>query len=578
MTSNQVALGLSSESLTVGTKWARLRIVIFLIMIAAWVVQGLSYPHQTVPDGISYLETARACVNGHWSALINAYWSPAYPFLLALWLWLVRPSPIHELQFAHVFNVLLLFVALCVFEYFLNSLLSYVDRQNDDRDALPVWTFRLIGYTLFFWASLHATPPSLITPDVVVWALVLLVSATAIRIHSGADSFLRVVLLGALLGSAYLTKAVMFPLSFVVLMAVFLVPGKPRWALPRFVLALLAFGIVATPFISALSKSKGRFTFGDTGGIAYAEFVNGITPFHHWQGGPPGMGMPKHPTRLLMKSPAVYEFASPIAGSYPPETDQSYWYDGVKPHFDLKGQLSRIRHTSDTYFDLFKPLAPIFVGLLAILFFARNWQKFLLAFRSLYFLWIPALAGFAVYSLLLVDPRYVVAFAFLFWASLFAAIRVPSSSMRDRVIRSITLAVVLTLGVEIAWSVGHSTARLLSSRDVPEKDLVSALGASGLRPGDKVASVGDAIYDHYWAYLGRFSIVIEVPIEGVPAFWASDPATRAHVLALFASNGAKAVVAKNVSEPYWHEGWQRVGHSDYFVQMLSGAGPPLVDR
>src|SRR5207244_11393935 len=57
-----------------------------------------------------------------------------------------------------------------------------------------------------------------------------------------------------------------------------------------------------------------------------------------WQGGTPGYGKPRHPTRLIYPTPPVYEFAGPIGGTYPMWTDPSYWYTGVRARFNWHQQ------------------------------------------------------------------------------------------------------------------------------------------------------------------------------------------------------------------------------------------------
>jgi hypothetical protein len=62
---------------------------------------------------------------------------------------------------------------------------------------------------------------------------------------------------------------------------------------PRLLLALTLFSIVSSPFLFLLSRSNGRFTFGDSARINYTEYVNGANLFVHWQVKPSGTGMPK---------------------------------------------------------------------------------------------------------------------------------------------------------------------------------------------------------------------------------------------------------------------------------------------
>jgi len=68
-----------------------------------------------------------------------------------------------------------------------------------------------------------------------------------------------------------------------------------------------------------LSRSRQRFTFGDVGKLAFAITVDQIPQFF-WQG-EKGSGVPTHPVRQLLAHPHIFEFASPIGGTYPPAFD-----------------------------------------------------------------------------------------------------------------------------------------------------------------------------------------------------------------------------------------------------------------
>ncbi|MGH8018405.1 MAG: hypothetical protein ACREIA_08960 [Opitutaceae bacterium] len=72
-------------------------------------------------------------------------------------------------------------------------------------------------------------------------------------------------LLGLTLAGGYLTKAVMMPVAFLFLGVSLFVGGRWRAAIRGVVVASVVFGLAASPFIMALSLSKGRFTYGDTG-------------------------------------------------------------------------------------------------------------------------------------------------------------------------------------------------------------------------------------------------------------------------------------------------------------------------
>jgi hypothetical protein len=76
--------------------------------------------------------------------------------------------------------------------------------------------------------------------------------------------------------------------------------------------------------------------------------VNRVTPaFRHWQGSKPGHADAQHPTRQIYGGPAVYEFATPIAGTYPVWYDPSYWYAGLDssmhPMREVKAFITNMR-------------------------------------------------------------------------------------------------------------------------------------------------------------------------------------------------------------------------------------------
>ena len=103
-----------------------------------------------------------------------------------------------------------------------------------------------------------------------------------------------------------------------------------RRAIPRVLLSLVIFLGLSSPLILILSRSKGRWTLGGGGELVYAWFVNGTPVFYNWQGEAPNVGVPKHPTRKLFDRPAVYEYAAPIRGTYPPWYDPAYWNAGLE--------------------------------------------------------------------------------------------------------------------------------------------------------------------------------------------------------------------------------------------------------
>src|SRR5207244_7668958 len=103
-------------------------------------------------------------------------------------------------------------------------------------------------------------------------------------------------------------------------------------------LAFVIFLVIAAPLVLSLSWSKRRLTFGDSGKLNYAWEVNQIPKYRHWQGDPPGSGVPRHPTRKVFDSPNVYEFAQPLSASSAVCFVPSSCYDGIETRFNLRRQ------------------------------------------------------------------------------------------------------------------------------------------------------------------------------------------------------------------------------------------------
>src|SRR5258707_7029828 len=110
----------------------------------------------------------------------------------------------------------------------------------------------------------------------------------------------------------------MFPLALIFLLGS--AATIPRLIPKRLLLlsiSLVIFFILCSPWVYFLSRSKGHLSMGESAKLNYAWFVNGVEPYVHWQGGPDSCGVPTHPPRIINTDPTVYEFATPIAGTYP---------------------------------------------------------------------------------------------------------------------------------------------------------------------------------------------------------------------------------------------------------------------
>ena len=188
-------------------------------MPLCWLVVALSSRHVLNPDGVSYADIAYACMRGDWHALVNAYWSPGYPVLLIGWLSIFRPSRYWEITAIHLLSVVSLIGTLFSLEFFLRGVPEL--RSNDgsaggDCVVLPVFAARAIIYTVFFWVTVYLTPASLDQPDILVFAMMLILGGITVRmIRHGRSDWGYYAIFGVVLGLSYLVKAVMLPMGLI---------------------------------------------------------------------------------------------------------------------------------------------------------------------------------------------------------------------------------------------------------------------------------------------------------------------------------------------------------------------------
>jgi hypothetical protein len=455
---------------------------------------------------------------------------------------------------------------------------------------MPEWAWLSLGYALFLYAALNLIRVWSVTPDMLVAALVYLASALVVSARSREVTWRTYALLGTVLGVGYLAKTAMFPLAFVFLGAAFLATLSVRNAGESVRLALVALAClmaVAGPYIGLLSIAKGRPTFGDTGKLMYAWHVNAV-PHPHWQGEVAGAGSPRHGSRVVFRSPAIYDFSGPSGrGTYPIAYDPVYWYDGVTPHFEREGQARVLAISLQYYFDLFvRQQTGLIVAILALYFFRpRDTGHMMRNITHEWGLMGVALAALLMYALVHVQGRYIGPFVVLLWGDLLAGVRLPASDQSRKLlsfIGAVMLAVVLVNVFAFTLERGsrflglHFAQRVDSGPGSPAEpswpgEVADELHRLGVRPGDKVATIGYA-FDSYWARLARVQIVAEMFDWEARPFWSGTPSFQSEVLRAFARSGASAVVAERVPVDVDPAKWHRVGTSGYYVYVFNEFG------
>ncbi len=574
---------------TVSSKLNTTRWVMFCFRLLASVVGGLhtwaaATSHSMNADGVSYLDIGDAVFQGDWVVGLSSVWSPLYAWILGAVMWLFNPLMQWEFPLVHLVNYLIFLFALVCFEFFWGHLARYHRvgvKENGKGGRLigwPNWAFWSVGYLLFISATLTLIKIWSVTPDMLMAAFVFLAAGLLVKVRLGFNNWRTLLLLGLVLGVGYLAKEIMMPVAILFVGIAFFTFADKRTAVSGTSLILIGYLLVTLPYTAFISAVRGDSTFGGAANFTYAKHVNGVA-FAHWQGEPPGSGTPEHPTRQIFEEPAIYEFAEPIAGTYPVSFDPAYWNAGLTAQFDFRQQIDALIVSGLFFLDVFfYQHGALLVGIVVLYLLSRRQYRIKpIDILGRWGLIVIALAVFGFYSLVLVSGRYIGVFVILFWADLLANIRLPDTLLARRLVPILGGLMTLFLLINlVTFSLSGfrdlGTAANASSAiggQAPEwpGETAEALLDLGLEAGDPVAIIGYG-FDSFWARLGRFQIVAEMPINEAVPFWTAEPDLQDEVIEAFASSGAKAIIAETVPVYASLPDWKQVGRSNYYILML----------
>ncbi len=555
----------------------RIFVIFWIAALTLAAVQAWTSRFEMAPDGIQYLDNADAYFNGNWRDAANTQWSPMYPWLLGAAMRVLKPSPYWEFPVLHLVNFFVFVAALIAFQYFLSTLLarSWIPRPVEARAIAAV------ACGAFLYAMLDFTNVINPTPDLTMAVFVFLTAALLARIMTGDRAWHVFVLFGIALGLGYIAKAPFFVYAFACIAILIFLALLKRLTVARAAVAFVAFALTAGPYIAFLSHEKGRITYGDSGKYNLAWMVNGV-PYYNWQGGPDGAGTPLHPTRKLSDNPPVYEFASPIAGTYPPWYDPIYWNQGVKVRYRPADFLHAIERDARVYlFIAHHRQTPLLCGLVIFLLLGAGVRIFLREAGRLWPLLAFAVFPFLMYAPVHVDARFLGPFFVLLWTALFAAAILSLRSVPPRVIYAIAGTVACMMLIEGALVSGpthpieglqdQATGRLSQN---PSWDIAAALKADGIHAGEQGAIVGSEL-PYFWARLARVRIVAEalprsLPYDGQARQELAAEWERAK--AVLETTPAKFVISPAIPGIVDQPGWERLGGTDAFVYKFGARG------
>ena len=535
--------------------------------ILAW-----STRHTMNPDGLSYLDLASEALSGGPSKLVNGYWSPGYPALITLALWLFHPSSNQEFPLIHFVNFLIFVLTLWAFSVLLRNWLQTANAADvsNERDN---WYVTAFAFSTFLWFTLKFIGMEFVTPDLGVAAMVFLAAGIGCRLSLTGSGWKHYAALGFVLGVGYYFKAAMFPLGlgFLAILFVF------SWASSgvsrqKLLLSLFVFLLVAAPLLVALSTRANRLSFGESGRLNYSWYANGTRWTDRLEEPEPNT-IPEHPAPQLLKTPVILEFASPIGGTYPLWYDPSYWYAGTKTHFDLRQQIAALKETLRVYQDILYDTSAYLAGAVVL---------FVLSFREKLHLTVPRnffwqltwpLAAFAMYAFVHVERRFLGAFFVLLWLAIYQALTFRQNRLITlAVCATVLFTVMAPLAADLAMLSVHIVGDRIRPRMPGYQTIALALHNLGLENGDRLAVVGFG-KDCYYARCARLRVVAQIPDRR--EFWSLTEPELKLVTERLASIGVKAVVAWDRPGTVVHGGWTNVQTSNSVLSVLLVSPPVL---
>jgi hypothetical protein len=600
-----------------------LAVYVVLIVPVAWLAMKFDR-YQMDGDAMAYMDIAGLMRAHHWAGMVNGYWHPLYPAGIAVADSVLHATRWNELQAEYLLNYVIFLASVAAMLMFVSALEALRRRMwpNEDQDArwsplLGLNAMRLLGLGLLVIASQRELSMGKVRPDALLQALMLAGFAMLLRALA-TESLVFAPLLGMFLGFAYLTKSFAFLVALlaIAMMLVFQwwVQGRrPGRVLTGGALALMVFGVIAGPYVAALSKQKGRFDFGDSGALNYAWYVSGTDKMHiePWMTDNFGSATVKlvHPELQVMAQPGIYSYRAEEYGTYPAWFDPTYFHERIVPVFNLKRLVVRDARNLvlSLRYVLNHPEAPILLVLLMVCGGRFGWR----GWRRTGF-WVPmvglGLAMWVIYGLVNIEERYVTLAYLLIVLPVFAGLRVSveaaglaatavkgAASDRDNkrwAVRNVAAGMVVLLAflaVGESLRVALEERRAESSEGLPAAwyspriyGAAKALNALGVGNGDEVACMGTTacLNDPYWMRLADVRVLTEVynpdarhlleEFEGLP--------NRQEVYDALKRQGAKVLVAsfdpgEMTAESQATRGWVRLGETDFYAYPLTIAVP-----
>jgi hypothetical protein len=173
---------------------------------------------------------------------------------------------------------------------------------------------------------------------------------------------------------------------------------------------------------------------------------------------------------------------------------------------------------------------------------------------SLFWIVLWPLAMLATIASVHLETRYLAPFVVLLVVGVCAPLARRSGSAANAALLALSIVIILPVAVLTCDSVLAIVDQRTTHFRSDDQQIADALSALGVKPGDRIATVGNS-FDAYWAHLAGVRIVAQAPDKD--EFWKADQKQQDELVEQLRSVGAKALVARSEGEPA-RPGWQEL--------------------
>ncbi len=523
------------------------RLIVYLIAIFWGAIQAWNSRFELFfADSQQYFDIANYFSNFEFSKVISLYWSPLYPLLAGIMLKLL-PVPVYWQFFQFkLLNLAILIATFFSFEFFFTHLYAFYNSEivakDPERAVISKNTLLFSGYALLILFSLAFGGVYQDSPDMLNAAILFIATGLFLKLLL-KPSKLIACLFGLTCGFGYLCKAVMLSMT-----ALYLVWLSVFWRkFACILLSLACFVMVASPWISAMSKRAGHFSFGESAKFVYINLVEGRDAVA-------GEGL-VHPPAVLHRDPLVREYGHEMPGTCPFFFDIGYWTAGVIAHVRASDIVKALVANAVYYSLTFLYLPALVVAFILIK--SHSWPLLWpLPLRSLWQaapVLVPPLVLCLQYALIsnlylttYVNRYFIAAFP-IAMLGILIALRLPKEKFSKLLQQAVLLNTCLCVLVAFSSRFFYDISQCFVERQHLWYNVASALKQNGIKYGDDVAQLGCRIQrNSQFTEPEKLRIVANILQEEM--FWQQSPEQRRAVLDIVRRAGARAVIYARVTD------------------------------